>query len=83
MLDPDKSFITTMMHLVKVWDVSLWKKKNVVPCSLSQQRKHELNYLACYLELSIVERGGTVFLEVNVTYRRITRIYMASSLSWS
>ena len=45
--DPDKSFISTMMHLVKVWDVSLCKKKNVVPCSLSQLRKRELNYLTC------------------------------------
>ena len=25
--DPDKSFISTMMHLVKVWDVSLCKKE--------------------------------------------------------
>ena len=28
--DQDKSFISTMMHLVKVWDVSLYKKKSSV-----------------------------------------------------
>ena len=26
--DQDKSFISTMMHLVKVWDVSLYEKKS-------------------------------------------------------
>ena len=26
--DQDKSFISTMMHSVKVWDVSLYKKKS-------------------------------------------------------
>ena len=31
-------------------------------CSLSQLRKHELNYLTCYLELSIVKHGSTIFL---------------------
>ena len=47
LLDPNGSFTSTMMHLVKVWDVSLCKKKNIVPCSLSQLRKRELNYLTC------------------------------------
>ena len=27
LLDPDESFISTMMHLVKVWDVSLYERK--------------------------------------------------------
>ena len=83
MPDLDKSFITTMMHLVKVWDVSLCKKKNVVPCLLSQLRKRELNYLTSYLKLSIMEHVSNVFLEVKVTFRRIIRIYSTSSLSWS
>ena len=83
MPDPDKSFISTMMHLVKVWDVSLCKKKKKVPCSLRQLRKRELNYLTCYLGLSIIEHGSTIFLEVKVTPRRITRIYRTSSLRWS
>ena len=83
MSDPDESFISTRMHLVKVWDVSLCKKKNVVPCSLSQLRKRELNYLACYLELSIVKHGSNIFLEAKVTYRRIIRVYRTSSLRWS
>jgi len=26
--DPDKTFISIMMHLVKVWEVSLYKKKS-------------------------------------------------------
>ena len=82
MPNQDKSFISTRMHLVKVWDVSLNQKK-IVACSLSQLRKRELNYLTCYLELSIVEHGSNIFLEVRVTSRRVTRIYRTTSLSWS
>ena len=82
MPDPDESFISTMMHLVKVWDVSLFEKK-VVACSLSQLRELELIYLTCYLELSIAKHGSTIFLKVKVTSRRITRIYRTSSPSWS
>ena len=28
MSDQDKSFISTMMHLINVWDVSLYEKKS-------------------------------------------------------
>ena len=45
-------------------------------------RKHEMEHLTYDLELSIVEHGGTIYLDVKVTSRRITRVYMASSLSW-
>jgi len=75
--------MSTRMHFIKVWNVSLCKKKNVVPCSLSQLRKRELNYLTSYLKLPIVEHESTIFLEVQVTSRRITRIYRTSSPSWS
>ena len=36
-------------------------------CLLSQLRKRELNYLTCYLELSIAKHGSTMFLKVKVT----------------
>ena len=55
----------------------------VVACSLSQLRKRELNYLTSYLKLTIVEHESTIFLEVQVTSRRITRIYRTSPPSWS
>ena len=44
--------------------------RKIVACSLSQLRKHELNYLTSYPELSIVKIGITIFLEVKVTFRR-------------
>ena len=75
--------MSTRMHFIKVWNVSLCKKKNIVPCSLSQLRKRELNYLTSYLKLTIVEHESTIFLEVQVTSRRITRIYRTSPPSWS
>ena len=45
---------------------------------LSQVRKHELNYLTCYLELSIVEYGDVVYLDVKVISRRITSVGVSS-----
>ena len=51
MPDLDKSFISTRMHPVKVWDVSLWKKKKIE----AYARKHEMEHLKYDLELSIVE----------------------------
>jgi hypothetical protein len=48
-------FLSIIMHLVKVWDVSLCKKKKVVAYSLSQLRKRELNYPTHDVELSIIE----------------------------
>ena len=83
MSDQDKSFIATMMHLVKGVGCVLKPEGKVVACSLSQLRKRELNYLACYLELSIVKHGSNIFLEVKVTYRRIIRVYRTSSLRLS
>ena len=73
MSDPDKSFIATMTHPVKVWDVSLCKKKNIVPCSLSQLRKHGLNYLTCYLELSTMEY--LLGSKSDVEFLRIAKFY--------
>ena len=46
-------------------------------------RRHEMEHLMNDLELSIMEHGSNIFLEVKVTYRRITRIYRTSSPSWS
>ena len=43
-----------------------YMRRKEVACSLSQVRKRELNYLTCYLELSIVEHGSNIFLEVKV-----------------
>ena len=51
-------------------------------CSLSQLRKRELNYLTCYLELSIVEHGDTIYLDIRVTSTWIIGIQKASILSW-
>ena len=78
MPDQDKSFISTMMHPIKVWDVSLCKKKIE-----AYARKHDKEHLTYDLELSIIEHGSNIPLEAKVTYRRITRIYRTSSLSWS
>ena len=54
------------------------QEEKVVACSLSQLRKHELNYLTCYLELSIVEYGDVVYLDVKVISRRITSVGVSS-----
>ena len=50
-------FISTMMPLVKMGCV-LMQEEKVVPCLLNQLRKRELNYLTCYLDLSIVKHGS-------------------------
>ena len=75
--------MSTRMHFYQGVECVLMQEKNVVPCPLSQLRKRELNYLTSYLKLPIVEHESTIFLEVQVTSRRITRIYRTSSLRWS
>ena len=79
MLDLNKSFISTGMHPIKVWDVSLCQEKKVE----AYARKHEMEHLKYDLESSIVEHGGTIYLGIKVISRRITRIYTTSSLRWS
>ena len=65
-----------MMHPIKVWDVSLYKRKKVVAYSLSQVGKRGLDYPTYYdLELSIMEHGSNIFLDIKVTFRWIIRIY--------
>ena len=48
------------MHPVKMWDVSLCKKKKIE----AYARKHEKEHLTYDLELSIVEYGGTIYLGI-------------------
>ena len=82
MSDQDKSFVSTIMHLVKVWDVSLYEKKSS-GLFIKSTKEALVELLIGYLELSIVEHGSTIFLKVKVTSRRITRVHRTSSPSWS
>ena len=45
-------------------------------------RKHEMEHLTYDLELSIVEHGGTIYLDITVTSTWIVGIQKASILSW-
>ena len=79
MSDPDKSFISIMMHHVKGVGCVLVQEGKIE----AYARKHEMEDLRYDLGLSSVEHGGTIYLGIKVMSRRITRIYRTSSLSWS
>ena len=64
LLDQDKSFISTMMHPIKGVGCVLVQEEKVVPCSLSQLRKCELDYPTFYVGLSIVKHGSTIYLGI-------------------
>ena len=78
-----------MMHLIKVWDVSLCKKKKIEVLA----RIHEMEHLTYDLELSIVEHGGTIYLgmirDICEDHKNLRNIFtkvgfehMTSSLVW-
>ena len=82
LLDLDESFISTMMHLVQMWNVSLYERKRS-GLLIKSTKEAWVEIPNMHLELSILKHGSNIFLEVKVTYRRDTRIYRTSSLSWS